>query len=494
MPDLRATDLRAIIAGDLTHRPLTIRTRAGMAGSGTLTPRLLRLSGSVETPIASILIALLMTFALTATGSGFAAEAASKPPTAAPAEQPLTGTGRIAAVVNGDVISAADIANRARLFAISTGLPLSPEVIDRLRPQIRRQLIDERLRMQEAQRRKIVIQDAQIAGAIKEIEGRNGMPPGALRAKLASDGVSTRTLIDQIRAQLAWSQMLRDTVAEKVSISDADVAEQQKLAAQQIGQMEYRVGEIFIPVDDPANSTDAQRFAETVIGELRAGASFAMVAAQFSQTQTALEGGQLGWIQSNQLDPAVARIVAEMPPGAISNPVRVPGGFTVVSLQAKREIGNDLATVVTLRQAFIAFTAPLTDPRNPTEQQRQALAKARSLGSTVNGCEQMEATAKAINGPSRPNDPGEIRTASVSPPPFRQLLETQPLGKPTEPLISRDGIAVIAVCTREQKNVGEITAKDIQNRLINERVEMLSRQLMRELHRKATIDLRDGGT
>ncbi len=73
------------------------------------------------------------------------------------------------------------------------------------------------------------------------------------------------------------------------------------------GQTEYRLGEIFIPVDDPANSADAQHFAETVITELHAGASFALVAAQFSQTQTALEGGELGWEQTNQLDPAVAR-------------------------------------------------------------------------------------------------------------------------------------------------------------------------------------------
>jgi peptidyl-prolyl cis-trans isomerase SurA len=182
-----------------------------------------------------------------------------------------------------------------------------------------------------------------------------------------------------------------------------------------------------------------------------------------------------------------------MPIGAVSNLVRVPGGFSVVALQAKREIGNDLATVVTLRQAFFAFNAPLVDPQNPTEQQRQALAKARAMGTSVSGCEQMEAAAKAINGQNRPIDPGQIRVEGVNPPAFRQLLATVPIGKPTEPLISRDGIAVIAVCTRDQKNVGEITAKDIQNRLVNERVELLSRQMMRDLHRKASIDLRNRG-
>jgi peptidyl-prolyl cis-trans isomerase SurA len=433
--------------------------------------------------------------------TAFAAETPAKPisPSAAlrtqtpPAEQPLTDASRIAAVVNGDVISEADIGNRARLFAISTGLPLSPEVIERLKPQILRQLIDERLRVQESQRRKIVIQDAQIAAAIKDIETRNSMQPGALRAKLSSDGVSTRTLVDQIRAQLAWSQMLRDSVGERLNVTDADVAAQQKLAAQQVGQTEYRLGEIFIPIDDPANSADAQHFAETVITELHAGAPFPLVAAQFSQTQSALEGGQLGWEQTNQLDPAVAHVVTEMPVGAISNPIRVPGGLSIVTLQAKREIGNEIATIATMRQAFFPFTAMLTDPQNPTDQQRQALLKARSLGTTIKSCDQMEAYAKANNPPNRPVDPGEVKVEGVSPPAFKQLLETISLGKPTEPLIARDGIAVITVCTREQKNVGEITPIQIRNRLIGERVEMLSRQGMRDLRRKANIDIRGGG-
>ena len=45
-------------------------------------------------------------------------------------------TTRIVAVVNGDVISNADVDNRTRLFALSTGLPMSPDVLDRLKPQI----------------------------------------------------------------------------------------------------------------------------------------------------------------------------------------------------------------------------------------------------------------------------------------------------------------------------------------------------------------------
>jgi peptidyl-prolyl cis-trans isomerase SurA len=427
---------------------------------------------------------VLLTLAAPSSGHG-----APVKPNAIP-ETPIAGA-RIVATVNGDVISSADVDNRARLFVLSTGLPMSADVIDRLKPQITQQLINERLRLQQSQRMKVVIPDQQIAAAIQEIERRNNMPQGALRQKLAADGVSYRTLIDQIRAQLAWTQVLRDQLADKLNISDAEIEEQMRLQSQQVGKPEYRVAEIFIPVEDPSNTADAQRFAETVISELHAGAPFPMVAAQFSQTQNALEGGELGWVQPNQLDSEVARIVAQMPVGAVSNPIKVPGGFSIVSLQGKREIGRDMATVLSLRQVFLPFTSPL-NPNAPTEQQQQTLVKARNISATVTSCDQMEQVAKA-NNQSRPVDPGEVRLENVNPPQFRQVLATLPIGKASQPLVGPDGIGVVSVCSRTEKNLATESRQAIQQQLIADRVELFSRQLLRTLHREATIDVRHGG-
>lgn len=408
-------------------------------------------------------------------------------PDAPPAKtaQPEAG---IVAIVNGDVISHADVTNRGRLFALSTGMALSPEVLDRLRPQIARQLIDERLRLQEVQRRRIVVPDQQIATAIAEIEQRNGMPPGSLRAKLVADGVGMRTLVDQIRVQLGWTRVLREQLGENAAIKPSEIAEQQKLLEQQVGRPEYRVAEVFVPIDDPANAADAQRFAETVIGELRAGAPFPVVAAQFSQSQTALQGGDLGWVQPDQLDREVARVVQEMPEGAISNPLRVPGGYSIVTLRGKRLIGRDVGTMVTLRQAFFPFASPL-NPQAPTEQQRQALERARSVSANVHSCDAMEAAAKANNSP-RPADPGPVRLEGVNPPQFRAMLASLPSDRASQPLVANDGIAVVIVCSREQKNLAQLGKDEIANRLLAERVELASRQLQRDLQRRALIDVR----
>ena len=401
---------------------------------------------------------------------------------------PPAETTRIDAVVNGDVITNVDVENRTRLFALSTGLPMSPEILDRLKPQILRQLIDERLRMQEVQRRKIVVPDKDIAAAMTQIAQRNNMAPDALRAKLAADGVSLATLIDQIRTQLGWTQVLREQLGDQAQVTNAQVAEQQRLLNQLTGKPEFQVGEIFIPVDDPANQANAERFAEIVIGELRKGAPFGLVAAQFSQTQSALQGGEVGWVQPNQLDPAVASLVAQMPVGAISNPVRVPGGYSIVTVQGKRDIGKDFGTVLSMRQVFLPFATTL-NPQAPTDQQRQVLQKARNISASVHSCDQMEQVAKANNS-ARPPDPGPVVLGNVNPPAFRQLLATLPYNKASEPLVAMDGIAVVIVCSRDQKNLAAVSGAEMRQMILSQRIELASRQLQAELRRKATIQIR----
>ncbi len=402
---------------------------------------------------------------------------------------PNPGVG-IVAIVNGDVITNADVSSRGRLFALSIGIPVTPDTLARLRPQITRQLIEEKLRLQEIQRRHIVVQDKQIADTIRDIEARNNLPPGVLRARLSSDGIGLRTLIDQIRVQIGWSQVLRQQLGERGPPNAEEVVEQERLQLGQAGKPEYHLLEIFIPAQGGAQSADAERFAETVVAQLRAGAPFQVVAAQFSQSQTALQGGDLGWLPENQIDPEVLAVAKQMPVGAISNALRVPGGFVIAALAGRREIGRDLATVLSMRQIFLPFATQL-NPQAPTDQQRQVLERAKSIAASVHSCDAMEAASKAANSP-RPSNPGEVRLEQLTPPPFRQMLATLPLDRASQPIVSNDGIAVVILCSREQKNVATQTRQEIENRMIGDRIELMSRQLQRDLQRRGTVDLRTG--
>jgi peptidyl-prolyl cis-trans isomerase SurA len=150
-------------------------------------------------------------------------------------------------------------------------------------------------------------------------------------------------------------------------------------------------------------------------------------------------------------------------------------------------VGSDLATVLSLRQAFYPFTQPL-DPQAPTAQQKQALTEAQSLSKTATSCDAMSAANKA-QGEKRPSDPGQVRLDHLNPQ-MQTLLGALKPGEPSKALVTPDGVMVVMVCSRDQKNLAAMTREDIANQLVSERVELASRQLLQDLKRRALIDQR----
>ena len=171
-----------------------------------------------------------------------------------------------------------------------------------------------------------------------------------------------------------------------------------------------------------------------------------------------------------------------MPVGAVSAPIRVPGGWTIITLRERRVSGRDVATVLSVRQVFLPFQGAF-DPNNPSPQQRQQFERAQGMQNSMRGCEAMEA---AVRGGPRPADPGEVRLEAVNPPPLRQLLGSLPIGRASQPVLAADGVLVLMVCAREQRNLAEVSNDQARAAIIRDRVELASRQLQGDLRRRPT--------
>jgi peptidyl-prolyl cis-trans isomerase SurA len=391
----------------------------------------------------------------------------------------------IAAVVNGQLITNGDVEDRARLLALSTGMPVTPDILQRLKPQITRELIDQTLQLQEINKRKIIVPETDIANGIAHIEAGNGMAPGGLRARLEASGINFQTLISQLRTEIGWQDVLHQVLGPGLRPTPGDIAAQKKALKSQLGSTQYHLAEIFIPVTDPADENSAQDFANTVIQQLRRGAPFPIVAAQFSQADSALQGGDLGFVSLNQLDPSVAAVVQTMPTGAISNPVRVPGGYDVVQMQGTHNVGSDMQTTLSMREAFVPYPTPIT---NGTVGPAQAavITKLMQDGHNVHSCSDMEALNRA-DGNTRPADPGPVNLADVTPPNFQSILASLAIGQVSQPLVAPDGVSIVIICSRETSPVGMPSDDDIANAIIDQRVQMESQQLLDNLRHRSII-------
>ncbi len=251
---------------------------------------------------------------------------------------------RIVALVNDEVITAIDVAERTQILVASSGLESSPESYQRLRPQVLRALIDERLRQQAADQQGIVVSQDRIDDRMAQLAQSNNLSLDEFRSALAKNNVDPAWLEEQIRTEIAWVMLVSQRFRPTIVITEEDIDNAQRQAEEAQGTTQYRVAEIFLSVDDPKDSEAVQESAQRLIEQLKKGGDFAAVARQFSQAASAANGGLIGWVGPRDLAPEIADAVVTLDPGTIAGPIQSDGGFHILRLLDRREVregGNE---------------------------------------------------------------------------------------------------------------------------------------------------------
>jgi peptidyl-prolyl cis-trans isomerase SurA len=392
---------------------------------------------------------------------------------------------RIAAIVNDEVISVFDLVSRIRMVVVSTRLRDSSEVRRRLAPRVLKSLIDERLQLQEAKRRNVSVTKRDMGRAVASIEKQNKLSAGGFDVFMRRTGIDAATVRDQLKANIAWSKLVRRRLRPRVNVGEEEVDEVlNRLKAGQ-GQEEFRLAEIFVSFDVPDEESDAKRTAERLVEQARQGARFSALARQFSHSATAAVGGDLGWVRSAELDPEALRIVSTLRKGQISDPVRTVTGFRIYRFRDKRKIAakGPGETVVILKQIFF----PLPGGASP-EEARAQVDLAKTVGGAVDGCKDMDSVAREVRSP-RPPNLGKFAYSDLTRD-IRVAIDGLPLGRASKPVKTSEGVMLLMVCERVEPKFELPSRAAVIDQLTNRRLELMSRRYLRDVRRAAVVDIR----
>ena len=386
---------------------------------------------------------------------------------------------RAVAVVNDEVISMLDLAMRTRLAILASGLKNTPEVRNRFRNQVLRSLIDERLQLQEAKRLDISVDESQLEEAIGRLASQNKMSREQFFAVLSDNDILPNALLDQIRSEIIWRSLVQRRLRPSIEISNEEVEEIVTRMQSSQGHMQYRVSEIMLGVDSMLEDEEVRRAAERLVEQLRQGASFTALARQFSQSATASVGGDLGWIEEEQLPEELADALGRMRPGQLDGPISTFGGYYILLLRDLRRISVGDATI-SLKQMLIAVP-----PDASAEQQQEANRLAAELRSRIEGCEGFDDLARQYGSPGS----GDLGTLKLSEMPreLRDVVGPLAIGQPSAAIRVPEGISILLVCNREFDGVDR---ERIRQSLVNQRLDMLARRYLRDLRRSASVDVR----
>lgn len=377
----------------------------------------------------------------------------------------------VAVIVNDDVISTYDVRQRANLLLVSSGVSTNAELQQRASQQALRDLVDERLQLQEARTFEIQIAPAEIDRRLADIARANQVTTEQLAQNLAESGVGISTLRAQIEADVAWNRLMRGLYGSRVRVSNNEVRETQERIAANATRPQYLISEIFLPAESEQEFTDAQAGAMRLLEEMQRGAPFPLVARQFSGAPSAAAGGDIGWIASSELGVELQPAAERLQPGQVSLPVRTPTGVYILAMRDRREgAAQGSSTQISLRQ----ISAPVAQ----AEQLRRASRE-------IQGCSTVDQRISNIPE-AQALDLGSTTESDLSPE-VRARVSNVAVGAASAVEESGGLANALVVCSREAGGGGVPTREEIESRLYDQEMAMLSERYLRNLRREATI-------
>lgn len=263
--------------------------------------------------------------------------------------QPLD---RIVAVVDEDVILQSEL-DRALNNILSQYATRQDQLPPRniLERQVLERLILVHLQTARATETGIRASDEDVDSAISTIAAQNKLTPAQLRQQLANDGMSYDDFRSSLRDELLAQRLRQRFAQSRISVSDAEV--DAALAAQ--SNKQYRLAHILVGLPDGATPEQIAKGQEKIDGVKalidKGEMTFAAAAVRYSDSQNALEGGDLGWRSLDEIPAAFASTIRTMQKGQVIGPIRGPSGFQLLQLVDSRSIDPAAPQTVTQYQA-----------------------------------------------------------------------------------------------------------------------------------------------
>jgi peptidyl-prolyl cis-trans isomerase SurA len=382
----------------------------------------------------------------------------------------------VAAVVNDSVVTTYDVRQRMRLMLISAGGRLPEDALAQLQRQALRDLIEERLKLQETTKYEVPVTEKELNEELTMIAAQSNMRTEDLARVLEAQGISMNSLKEQLKTTIVWPQLVQGRFRERIRVNDDEVEDTLQRMREDASLEQFLISEICIPVDDPSQAQQYYQGALQLIEQMRKGVPFSVIAQQFSACTTAAVGGDMGWVRSGELEPELDAAIRDLPIGAVTNPIPSEGAFMMLAVRDKREAV--VAGEPTFKLAY------LSAPESVGENTARFAFERVTTADVCSGRDLRIDLGKDIGYTLLEN-----MTLKAIDPRFAEFIEDLD-HKETSPVIKVDGAYHAAFVCDKDEGLGLPSRVAIENRIYQRQLQRIGQQYLRDIERKSTVDIR----
>jgi peptidyl-prolyl cis-trans isomerase SurA len=254
---------------------------------------------------------------------------------------------RVICVVNNDAITQYELDEAELYYLAETREQMSDgEARKALRDRLLQTLIENRIQLQQAERDKVVIEDAElndnVADIMKKLKAKDDKE---FEEIIKAQGLTVEAVRKRLRDQLMVQRVIRRKVALRISVTEQEI---DKYLADNREKLE--TGLTFTPrhilvVPDPNKGEEgwleARKKAEQIYGLLLEGQDFGELAKKYSEDPSGKDGGVIGNIKRGELAPDIEEAIMRLQPGEVSTPFRSQVGYHLFRLDSRETLSGD---------------------------------------------------------------------------------------------------------------------------------------------------------
>jgi peptidyl-prolyl cis-trans isomerase SurA len=397
---------------------------------------------------------------------------------------------KVAAIVNGGVVLESEVQDLLRNIKKQSeknnqALPSD----NALRTQVMDKLINDSLIVQIGERMGVQVSDAQLDQTIANMAKENKLNLSQFREMIISDGEDYEKYRENVRTELISGEVRRNSVRRRIYISPQEVSNLLGLMKEQTNNdVEYHLGHILIEFPSDASQTDmsaSKKRADKVIELLNSGSNFTKIAIASSGGTNALEGGDLGWKNINEMPTLFSELIAGKDKGTVVGPIRTGLGFSIVKVLDIR--GRQIVEVEEVKASHILIKPSIILSEAKAEAQLQGMLNKIDAGEAT-----FEDLAKEYSeGPTsvRGGDLGWADPKSYDPA-FKDAIAEMKIGEYHKPFRSSFGWHIVQL---NDRRMIDATSQMNQNRvyqiLHNRKFGLESARWIKETRDEAYIEI-----
>ena len=397
---------------------------------------------------------------------------------------------RIVAVVNDGVITQNQLNSRVRSATMQLHrqkVQLPPQ--DILRQQVLDQMITERAQVQTAKEAGIQVDDSDLEQALVRVAANQKMTPQQMRQTVEKDGIAWPDFREEIRSQMMIARVREREVDARVNVSPGEVDNFLANQSATGGGEEVHLAHIVIRIPEGASPETLNKLrlkAVSIDEQAKAGKDFGQLAATYSESNDAMQGGDLGFRPLDSLPQVMSSAIANLKPGQVSDVVRSPSGFHIVKLIGRKG-GSALPQIqqTHARHILIKVTEVTSEP--------EARQKINQVHSRLKNGEDFAALAKLYSQDGSAQKGGDLGWLypGDTVPAFDQAMNALKIGEISNPVQSQFGFHIIQVLERRTTDVSQERQRQRATMALRQRkMEEANQEWIRQVRDRAYVEIR----